>query len=366
MLECPKCGEKEPSQVKICHSCGLSYTPQDLQEAQQIAFLIRETTGWEINQDLLDSYKARLDNLYARMGIKQPERTGPQPDSTSTVHPTAARETPKIVVNKKAQIHNGPGFDFPVIGSVSKGQSGKLIGVNDKGDWWVVRVPKSMASYGRGWIKASDTTAFNHENIPVIQPPPLPSKEAHPTHPAPPREKVPFDQWLLSERNIKIALYTGGLLLVIAGLIFIGVNWTRIPGPGKFAITLMVTGLMYLGGYLLFQREAYRIGGIALLGVASGFLIVDFAVLQIYVLGPSGMSDEVLWLIASPLCLLFYMLTAYWTRGDLFTYLSLAALVSIVTAALVLINAPLTAFALAYALLALFSLILSYVLRGTS
>ena len=83
---------------------------------------------------------------------------------------------------------------------------------------------------------------------PIPSPEPAPPK-AEPAPPKPPKEQVPFDQWLLSERNIKIALYAGGLLLVIAGLIFIGVNWTRIPGPAKFAITLMFTGLMYLGGF---------------------------------------------------------------------------------------------------------------------
>ena len=78
---------------------------------------------------------------------------------------------------------------------------------------------------------------------PAVAPPP-PRPAPPPAPPKPAREKVPFDQWLLSDRNIKIALYTGGLLLVLAGLIFIGVNWTRIPGPGKFAITLLITGLM--------------------------------------------------------------------------------------------------------------------------
>jgi hypothetical protein len=184
----------------------------------------------------------------------------------------------------------------------------------------------------------------------VPTPTPEPPTAPRPA-PSPPREKVPFDQWLLSERNIKIALYSGGLLLVLAGLIFIGVNWTRIPGPGKFAITLMVTGLMYLGGYLLFQRPAYRLGGVALLGVASGFLTLNFAVLQIYVLGPQGLRNDVMWLIASPLCLLLYVLTVYWTRSDLLTYISLAAVVSTVTAALVVIDAPLLVFVLAYSLL---------------
>ena len=192
---------------------------------------------------------------------------------------------------------------------------------------------------------------------------PIPKKVEAPT--APPKEQIPFDQWLLSERNIKLALYAGGALLVIAGIIFIGVNWTRIPGPGKFAITLMVTGLMYLGGYLLFQRPAYRLGGIALLGIASGFLTLNFAVLQIYVLGPGGLRNDVMWLITSPLCLLVFMLTAYWTRGDLFTYISLAAVASTMTAALVVIGAPDLVFVLGYSLLALAILALARTLQAT-
>ncbi len=195
---------------------------------------------------------------------------------------------------------------------------------------------------------------------PVIETPVIIPEVVKPiAEPKPRKKTVPFDQWLLSERNIKIALYSGGLLLVLAGLIFIGVNWTRIPGPVKFAITSLVTGLMYLGGYLLFQREPYRIGGVALLGVASGFLTLNFAVLQIYVLGPGGLRDDIMWLIASPLCLLFYGLTAYWTRSQLFTYISLAAVISTITASLVVIDVPMAIYSLTYAVLSLILLLAS-------
>jgi hypothetical protein len=195
---------------------------------------------------------------------------------------------------------------------------------------------------------------------------PEPEVAAEVAPPAAPRERVPFDQWLLSERNIKLALYAGGVLLLLAGIIFIGVQWTRIPGPGKLAITLMITGLMYLGGYVLFQRRAFRLGGIALLGVASGFLTLNFAVLQIYLLGPGGLRDDVMWLIASPLCLLLYIVTAYWTRADLFTYISLVAVASTLTAALVVISAPGLLFLPAYALLALAILVLARVFQSTT
>ncbi len=183
--------------------------------------------------------------------------------------------------------------------------------------------------------------------------------------PTPPREKVPFDQWLLSERNIKIALYSGALLLVVAGIIFVGVNWVNFSGSVKFSVTLFITVMMYLGGYLLHRRSALKLGGNALIGIASGFLVLNFVVLQLYVLRPMGLQDDVMWLIASPLSLILYMLTAYWTRSDLFTYFSIVALGSTVAAALVVFEAPSLAFALAAAIMMLLFLGLSQWIKST-
>lgn len=185
------------------------------------------------------------------------------------------------------------------------------------------------------------------------------------SHNAPPRERVSFDQWLLSERNIKIALFSGGVLLLLAGLIFVGVNWTRIPGSGKIAITLIITVLMYLGGYLLFRRPKLRLGGTALLGIASGFLILNFVVLQTYILGPAGLANDVMWLICSLICLPVYIFTAYLTRSGLFTYLSSIALGSTMTAVLVVVNTNLATFILAFALLLLVLLILAQILKSS-
>ena len=181
----------------------------------------------------------------------------------------------------------------------------------------------------------------------------------------PKAESVPFDQWLLSEKNIKFALYSGGILLILAGLIFVGVNWTRISGPGKFAITLMVTGLMYLGGFTLFQRPMLKVGGITLLGIASGFVPLNFVVLQIYIFSARGLSSNMMWFVGSIPTLLLYILTTYWTRSSLFTYLSLGALLSGVTAALVLLESPILVFVLIYTILALIFLLAARVIGNT-
>jgi hypothetical protein len=305
-MECPNCGARGLTRaIRRCTHCGEAYVAEDLEELSRLGFLVEETAGWQGTEALRRPYVERLEALRARLERRapaKPEAAAPAPAAPQAVVAPAPAPAPAAA--------------------------------------WLAVVPAGEPAAARP--------------RPAPAPPPVP-----------PKEKVPFDQWLLSERNIKIALYAGALLLVAAGMIFVGVNWARIPGPAKFAITLLVTGLMYLGGYLLFRRPALRIGGIALLGVASGFVVVDFAILQLYVLGPAGLRDDVMWLIASPFCLALYLLTAYWTGGDLFTYLGLGALASAATAAVVVTGAPPLILLPVYALLAYGLLWLARAVQGT-
>jgi hypothetical protein len=372
-MNCPNCGTPEKARIKICPECEQAYASQDLLELRQLEFLLEETNTWQVADTLRSTYKKRLDLLIERLQL-QPKDSGAIPPEPDVAPSTVAEQVkPFVVIKTRTKVHIGPGTNYSQLGFASPGKKAPVIGISRNKKWWVIKVPTSAEPHGQGWISAYDVTAYQAQDVPVIQAPSIPAEvvptppvvKPKPAPPEPPKEKVPFDQWLLSERNIKIALYSGGLLLLIAGIIFIGVNWTRIPGPGKFAITLMITGLMYLGGYLLIQRPAYRIGGVALLGIASGFFVLNFAVLQIYVMGPRGMVDNVMWLIASPFCLLLYMLTAYWTKSDLFTYFSLFALGSTLTAALVLAGASELIFLLTFSLLAVVLYILAQGLIST-
>lgn len=240
-------------------------------------------------------------------------------------------------------------------------------------DGWVERLPGDLIEELRQpYVKrlADLRARLIPEPAPPLPPPAVEEVAAPdqvvPAAPPPPRaERVPFDEWLLSERNIKIALYSGAVLLVLAGIIFIGTRWGQLGGPAKFAVMLLATGLLYLGGYLLYQRQGLRLGGVAVLGVASGFLPLNFAVLQIYVLGPSGFRNDVMWLIASPMCLLLYILTAYWTQADLFTCISVGALASTLTAGLTVAGVPDLAYPMAYLWLALLLLLLARRLQDT-
>ncbi len=184
--------------------------------------------------------------------------------------------------------------------------------------------------------------------------------------PKPPKEKIPFDQWLLSERNIKFMLYSGAALLIVAGLVWIGVRWNNFPGFVKFAITFFITGLSYLGGFLIYQRPRLRFGGNAILGIASGFLVMNFIVLQIYVFGPEGLNPIIMWLIASPICMGIYLTTAYFTKSKFFVYLSIAALASILLATLILVKADLLIYLFSFNLLLLGLLWGSFIVEKTN
>lgn len=191
-----------------------------------------------------------------------------------------------------------------------------------------------------------------------------PTRAPIPKPAAPPAPTVPFDQWLLSERNIKLALYSGGALLILAGLIFIGVNWEYLPGLAKLGVTLVLTAALYVGGALLFRRSALRIGGVALLAIASAFVPLNFAVLQIYVLGERGVNPEFTWLCASAICALLYAFTAWRTHHELFTFFSIGALASGVAAAGILFELRGSGTILAYALFVLLLAFGAHAVRG--
>lgn len=177
--------------------------------------------------------------------------------------------------------------------------------------------------------------------------------------------KVSFYEWLFSERSVKFALYTGAFLLLLAGVIFVRSRWGEMAGEAKFAVLFLITGLLYLCGYLLFQNRRVRVGGIAVLGLASGFAPLNFAILQIYVLGPHGSSDEIMFLTASLACLLIYFLTACWTQADLFTYLGVAALAGSLTGVLELLDAATSLYLPCFLFLALLFLFTERALMKT-
>jgi hypothetical protein len=323
-VDCPKCGAPGKAILRRCQSCGEVFLTADLVELGQLEHLLEQTDTWEVADAVREPYIRRLEALRRRMGLAVAAQEAGRAPEPSSVAPAE------------------PGTAAPAVAAAAA-------------EAFALAVAAALGPAEAAAPQPVEHAATDLTGVGPARPLPPPSK----------KEKVPFDQWLLSERNIKIALYSGGILLILAGLIFVGINWARIPGMGKFAVTVAVTALMYVGGYLLFRRPAFRIGGVALIAIALGFLTLNFVVLQTYVLGPRGLRDEVMWLIASLACLVPYVLTAYWTRNQLFSWFTLAALASAVAGLLAALRVDPAAYALAYSLMALAVLLTGRALQRT-
>ncbi len=189
------------------------------------------------------------------------------------------------------------------------------------------------------------------------QPPPRPAEAV----PSPP--EAPFDQWLLSERNIRLLLYGGAVLFVIAAAIFVATQWERMSPPLKFSIVFFLNGGIYLLGYLFWSNRAMRLAGTVLLAVASAFVPLNAVVLYSGILAPRGVSALLTWLVASLFCLLLYALLAFWTRSWVFAALSLAGLVSVVCSALAFAASPLRVWLLTLVAVGFLLLVLARGLR---
>jgi PKD repeat protein/uncharacterized protein YraI len=92
--------------------------------------------------------------------------------------PTPAPGTPYVTANSTVNIRSGPGTSYPKIGIMAAGLSGEAIGVSPDQAWWAIRYPPGLN--GQGWVATQYVTAFNTENVPVIQPPPKPTPTAAP------------------------------------------------------------------------------------------------------------------------------------------------------------------------------------------
>ena len=92
--------------------------------------------------------------------------------------PTPAPGMPYVTANAMVNIRSGPGTNYPKIGTMATGLSGEVVGVSPDQAWWAIKYPPGPN--GQGWVAAQYVTAFNTENVPVIQPPPVPTPTAAP------------------------------------------------------------------------------------------------------------------------------------------------------------------------------------------
>lgn len=97
--------------------------------------------------------------------------------------PIPAPNTPYAVAATAVNVRSGPSTDFPSYGAAQPGQSAEVLGKSQDAAWWVVRLPTTVSPEGQGWVSAAYVNAYNIDNVPVVQAPPLPPEVAAPTPP---------------------------------------------------------------------------------------------------------------------------------------------------------------------------------------
>jgi len=128
-----------------------------------------------------------------------PSTNTPEPTDTQTPEPAAtetatALPVPRVVAQSQANLRQGPGTAYPVVGSMAGGEQADVLGRNAEGTWWQV----DLTNGTEGWVNASLVTASGAvegvaiaQNIPTLlptntRPPSPPTATAGPVPTAPP------------------------------------------------------------------------------------------------------------------------------------------------------------------------------------
>jgi len=86
---------------------------------------------------------------------------------------TPAPDAPYTVARDYLNVRTGPSVQYAIYGIAPPGSSAEVIGKSQDGGWWVVKLATELVGAGQGWVSAEHTEAFNTENVPVVEAPPL-------------------------------------------------------------------------------------------------------------------------------------------------------------------------------------------------
>ena len=163
-----------------CNFGGGTYTTQGFDMRIQVGVLTKADCGADSLSDrfvaLLNrvtSYKLTSSRLVLYLADES-GLLGFANRGGSVVAPPG-ENVPTVVTTETLNVRSGPGTQYYSYGTVPVGTRFTIIGISQDGNWYVVQVPDSLASDGRGWISARYTIATNIENIPIIPAPPVPN-----------------------------------------------------------------------------------------------------------------------------------------------------------------------------------------------
>lgn len=167
------------------------------------------------------------------------------------------------------------------------------------------------------------------------------SQKARPSKPT--RQPWSWDRvWesLLSERTLQAILFLGAMLLFAAGVSWVAWNWGTFTPVVQVAFLGGFTALFYGLGAYVYRTLNLRGSGIALFGVGSLLIPLDFYAYYLSGGFPPD-SGPAIWLVGSLVCLVAYLIIAFLLQAEFFGYLIGLALGSGILAGLNLANTPL-------------------------
>ncbi|MCJ7510642.1 MAG: zinc ribbon domain-containing protein [Dehalococcoidia bacterium] len=169
-------------------------------------------------------------------------------------------------------------------------------------------------------------------------PPPAPTTAAAPSIPVGPAPS-PVPSWLV-EQAPNLLLYLAAFLVVMAALVFATTSRETLSGPAQVALLASITAAFMGVGWLCYRFPRVRIAGYTFLAVGALLVPLNFAGAYNFVLREEGIPGDVVWLWASLYSAVFYILLAVLGLGLLYGFMSHAAVVSAVAAAIAVTDLP--------------------------
>ncbi len=108
--------------------------------------------------------------------------TPPVPPTTNMVPPGPS--DPQATALANVFVRSGPAVNFPAYGVAQAGTTGRVIGVSEDRQWWVVRLNPVNVGVGFGWVSGQYVQTSNTANKQVIENPETPALVIPPPPPS--------------------------------------------------------------------------------------------------------------------------------------------------------------------------------------
>ena len=408
-MRCPNCGREGLRPPIPCSVCRFSGDPALVEELSHLTYLLTELEGWtdlppEVADRVRAHYADRRNALEVALGLRLPPLTPAvarqawwemvcleelRVELASWLEQGWARPEPAEELDKDSgrrilalqeRLAGGP--PSPAFDSSSDELALLRFLRQSLDDLYARDGLVSEAAYAAAAAEIDADIeevevelGLRSRPEPVKEPPPerppLPEAEPLDVPPSPPprksREPLTWDrvwQTLLSERTLRAMLFLGVFLLFAAAVTLVVFNWDRFPPVVQVLLLAAFTLTFYALGWYVRVKMALWNSGIAL--TATGSLLVPLDFYAVYLGGgfvPYATPGQV-WLFASAVCLVAYLVTVWVVEAEFFGYLVAGAAGSLLCAVLWLAGAS-DWYAAALSALALLAALLAEGLRGT-